>query len=182
MLLEMKPWQIAEQEFSCAHEQTQFVRFVKSNGAVCVREQCMQCGTSMREVPKIGHNVESLPEWDKSLSERWYLAKKNRRDNLFAQAQQENSQQWWSQYSQYLRSQHWFDLRKRVLERDHGLCQACLKNKAVQVHHISYSLYDQLGRSAGFELVSICYQCHKAIHPHMAEAQHDLALYNPYLG
>jgi 5-methylcytosine-specific restriction endonuclease McrA len=181
-------WETIQNEFACDHESVQIVRFTKSNGVVCVREQCWRCGTSIREVPKKGHDIDALPEWNETIRERWYQMQRARRVDLseqkqavFEQEKQQESAQWWTQYNRYLHSQHWHDIRQKVLERDSGLCQACLKNKATQVHHISYALYQQLGKSAAFELVAICYPCHCAIHPQLAECQRVLSFYNPYL-
>ena len=137
----------------------------------------------MGAVKKSGFNIDELPEFDSSLSESWWERKNARHSELIEQKRQNENEEWWRKYNQYLHSQAWYDIRKRVLERDGHLCQACLKNKATQAHHLSYSLYEQFGFSAAFELVAVCYKCHCKIHPHLAEAQHELseAMHNPYL-
>lgn len=194
MLAELSPWQIIAQtldsEFACDHECTHFTKFIKSNGVVCVRIQCKRCGANVKEVAKRDHDTNKLPMFDEQLRLSWWEKRQERHTELQQEQQreitrqaQEKNAEWWRKYNQYLRSQAWYDIRKRVLERDNNICQACLRNKASQVHHLSYELYEQLGRSAAFELVAICYQCHKAIHPHLAEAQHEVVekLHNPYL-
>jgi 5-methylcytosine-specific restriction endonuclease McrA len=110
-----------------------------------------------------------------------YDAYNERRQQAFQEERQQQSVEWWTKYNEYLLSTSWAAMRQRVLERDGGLCQSCLTRSATQVHHTSYDLYNQLGKSAAFELVAICHTCHAKIHPHMAEAQADIAHYNPFL-
>ena len=185
---EMSPWQVASAEFVCCHEHTQFTKFVKSNDVVCVRIQCTRCGENIKEVSKKGHDTDTLPRFDETLRRDWWQAQQDRSSELqqekLRQIEAERANQdamWWQKYNRYLRSQQWHDMRKHVLQRDNDICQACLRNKATQVHHLSYKLYEQTGQSFAFELVAICRTCHHAIHPHMAEAQDKLALHNPYL-
>lgn len=184
----LEVWKAVQEEFTCEHECSRLVRFTKSNGTTCIREQCSQCGANVRDIPKKGYDIDALPAWNHALREDWFQAQQKRRNELIEQQQAEDEQErenrnaeWWRQYNQYLRSQHWHDMRKKVIERDGEVCQACLRNKATQVHHLSYALYQQLGRSAAFELVAICYSCHCAIHPQLAESQRKLSFYNPYL-
>jgi 5-methylcytosine-specific restriction endonuclease McrA len=187
---EQSYWQILEQEFSCDHSTVQFAKFTQSNGVVIVREQCLRCGKSIKNVPKSKFDLSKLPVFNERIAAVWNTRKNLRREQLWqeqeqrrlAQKQEQNAE-WWAKYNKYLMSTHWADLRKRVLERDGGICQACLRNKATQAHHLSYDLYNELGFSAAFELVAICYQCHNKIHPHMARAQYQLSnsLYNAYL-
>jgi 5-methylcytosine-specific restriction endonuclease McrA len=63
-------------------------------------------------------------------------------------------------HNQYLKSARWKQKREDVLKRDNYLCQACLKAKATEVHHLSYSHWQD---EPLFELVSICHECHKII-------------------
>jgi len=206
---EVRYWEVVKQEFDCQHDDTNLVRYIKSNGVVCVRIQCKVCGTSIKEVPKKGLDAETLPMFDESLRHDWDERKSQRRNELFEKYREKNNQQheqykqeqderhqvylqevaernrqWWIDYNTYLRSERWHTIRQRVLERDNHICQACLKNKAAQVHHLSYVLYNEVGRSAAFELVAICFTCHKEIHPDRAMAQHDLTAnaYNPFIG
>lgn len=175
-------------EFHCEHTAAIPVKYTKSNGVICVRIQCQRCGESQGERKKADYCIDSLPAWNELLRDEW-RAERNARwqemreqDNANRQAEllQQNAE-WWAKYSIYLRSQQWHKMRAKVLERDANLCQACLTNEAAHVHHLSYDLYNQLGKSAAFELVAICRSCHEQIHPHMSEAQDRLTLYNPYL-
>lgn len=188
---------LLHERFDCDCSQIGVVRRKIADGRIMVYEQCRRCGRSPKSLKKADFDIESLPwfddrlaqEYDSNRQAAYESARINWLNDLEIVRQEQESQkreqsaEWWRKYNQYLRSQQWYDIRKRVLERDNNICQACLRNKASQVHHLSYELYDQLGRSAAFELVAICYQCHKAIHPHLAEAQHEVVetLHNPYL-
>jgi 5-methylcytosine-specific restriction endonuclease McrA len=70
-------------------------------------------------------------------------------------------QDWRVTYAEHLSSEYWRDIRRKVLRRDDGLCQACLERPATQVHHLTYG---RLGREAAFDLVSICDRCHADLH------------------
>lgn len=147
-----------EEAFACTHDEQQVVKYQQSHGAWRIRKQCKQCGAyCSSDLKMAGYDLDSVPTVDEGLE-------------LFME-----------NYSRYLKSRHWYQMRQLVLKRDNHLCQACLSRKADQVHHISYELFKQMNRSAAFELVAICYQCHSKIHPHLAEEQHNNILYNPYL-
>lgn len=179
------------QEFSCEHTHVIPVRFTKSNGVVCVRLQCQQCGDNRGERKKADYCVNQLSEWNEALRQSWRVQVDNRREELRSEyiaalleasrPSEENEKEWWQKYNAYLHSQQWHKMRQRVLDRDGNLCQACLANPATHVHHLSYELYNKLGKSAAFELVAICRPCHEQIHPHMSEAQDELTLHNPFL-
>lgn len=184
----MEWYERLNQEFACAHERSTPVRFIKSNGVVCVRVQCQQCGENLGEKRKADYCVDKLPMWDHELKQERIENYRRRQIELRDQAESqrqaaivEQSQEWWEKYNAYLRSTQWHKMRQLVLDRDGNLCQACLTNKATHVHHVSYDLYNRLGKSAAFELVAICRLCHEQIHPHMSDAQDKLTLYSPFL-
>ncbi len=65
-----------------------------------------------------------------------------------------------SNYGEYLKSDLWDRIRKRVFERDSGWCYGC-GCKANQVHHRDYSRSTLKGCIDS--LVSLCPKCHKKI-------------------
>lgn len=179
-----------DRQWSCNCSVFKITRRKRSDDVIVVVQQCQRCGRQIKTIPKKGQPILTLPWFNedaaesfrKARSEAWQKIHEEYKRNREA-AQNEQNEQWWKQYSLYLKSQAWHRIRQAVLERDGNICQACLRNKAAQVHHISYELYNKTGRSAAYELVSVCYNCHKAIHPGMAEAQHSMIVsgYNPYL-
>lgn len=72
-------------------------------------------------------------------------------------AAQERAAEYKQRYYDYLKSDAWFVLRAKVLDRDHHICQACLTNKATAVHHLTYQ---NVFNENAWELVSICKNCH----------------------
>lgn len=64
-------------------------------------------------------------------------------------------------YDDYLRSELWATIRKRVLERDAGECKGCGK-PASQVHHLSYGDVTLRGDRLD-KLVSLCGDCHRFV-------------------
>jgi len=66
----------------------------------------------------------------------------------------------YKKYRDYLRSDLWGRKRKKILERDDHICQACLTNKATEAHHLTYA---NLGDEPLFELISLCHRCHEKI-------------------
>jgi 5-methylcytosine-specific restriction endonuclease McrA len=64
-------------------------------------------------------------------------------------------------YGDYLRSDHWQDTRRRVLQRANGFCEGCLQRHATQVHHLTYA---HIGAEFLWELVAICDICHSRVH------------------
>lgn len=65
-------------------------------------------------------------------------------------------------YSDYLHSDKWKALRKKVFERCGGLCEGCRVLKPDQVHHLTY---DNFGDEFLWELVAVCSLCHQRLHP-----------------
>lgn len=196
-------------KFECSHEKFHVVKYQQSNSQWRIRNQCLSCGEyTSSDLKMRGVNLDDIPYFDECLrSERraerdaamkeaynryWEYRQKEResqalafrpRDVIEAESidDLDSDNDFWGKYTLYLGSQRWVSMRNSVLERDANLCQACLKNRAAQVHHLSYRLFKTLGKSAAFELVAICYQCHAQIHPRMAEAQHATILHSPFL-
>lgn len=72
--------------------------------------------------------------------------------------------------SEYLKSDHWLDLRRRFLAsnlvfRDESyrlVCQCCLRaDKPIHVHHKTYK---RLGHERLHDLAVLCGDCHEAAH------------------
>ena len=68
---------------------------------------------------------------------------------------------WWQGYGRYLETDEWRNKRRRVLDRDGGMCQACLIRTAEQVHHLTYK---RVFHEPLFDLISVCRVCHYALH------------------
>lgn len=71
-------------------------------------------------------------------------------------------------------SAEWKRIRKQVLELDHHECQVCrakgLYTHATIVHHVKHledhwELRNQIYDGEGRQLISVCAECHNALHP-----------------
>lgn len=78
-------------------------------------------------------------------------------------AQREQKKLEWQQWynAEYLASEKWQDIRRRVLARAGHTCEGCGINSATQVHHLTY---EHVGHEFLFELLALCRDCHKRIH------------------
>lgn len=67
-----------------------------------------------------------------------------------------------ARYRQYLRSDHWRQLRRRILARDGYTCTDCGSREKLQVHHLCYRpvLEDALDA----DLATLCGDCHARVH------------------
>ena len=65
------------------------------------------------------------------------------------------------QYSEYLKSPHWLEVRARILKRDNYRCVACPASQQLHVHHMTYQ---HLGMEKEYELITLCADCHKILH------------------
>lgn len=65
-------------------------------------------------------------------------------------------------YNEYLKSDDWRKLRRKVIERESDLCQGCRGAPIQEVHHLNY---DRLGNELLTDLVGVCRSCHLKFHP-----------------
>jgi hypothetical protein len=82
------------------------------------------------------------------------------RSREYARAQAARESEWWDQYRAYLQSPEWRARSRAVIERAHGICEACGKRAATQAHHTTYT---HVGDEPLFELRAVCNQCHEKL-------------------
>ena len=159
----------------CEHKSTRPTRATKSNGVVCVYLQCQRCGERVgNEQPKRNYDVARLPVFDEALRDRMRRQDSDARRAAWEQEQADRSAHWRRRYDDYLRSEHWRQLRRRVIARDSFQCQNCfcrVTDGSAHVHHLSYEGFNTVGHSFAFECVTLCRACHEDYHPHMQPAQ-----------
>jgi hypothetical protein len=123
----------------------------------CVDIQCVTCGTSGGQpFPKNEHpHWQTYPEFDRTRNDRWHA---ERREASRVQREAANAQ-WQADYSEWLAtSPEWARMRKLVMKRANGLCEACLERPAIEVHHQNYDL----GKlPPAYYLVAVCRACHE---------------------
>lgn len=64
-------------------------------------------------------------------------------------------------YNQYMKSEEWQTLRRKVFARAKGICEGCGEAAATAVHHLTY---ERMGEEMLFDLVAVCQGCHDKIH------------------
>lgn len=130
--------------------------------------QCQACGGG-RAIKKEGHNLNALPQHDPSIREshlqrcreQWAKEADERQSDYELQKLQQGAE-WFGKYNLYLNSEHWRQVRRRVLHRD-PVCQHCFENSSQQAHHLSYRTYNTFGFSFPQECVGVCVGCHDQI-------------------
>lgn len=139
--------------------------------------QCLTCFDNRGAIAKdslvrIGVDSMSLAEFDETASKRqrddllaaYYEQKEpleQKYKNIAWERHEREVGQQRYDYTVYINSPKWKAIRQLVLERDNHICQGCRKNKATQVHHLTY---DHFGDELLWELVSVCRRCHERCH------------------
>lgn len=64
-------------------------------------------------------------------------------------------------YREYLNSNEWKKLKRKVIARDNGICCGCGEKRTLDVHHLTY---DRVGNELMTDLISLCSVCHARVH------------------
>jgi len=66
------------------------------------------------------------------------------------------------EYTKFLKSEYWGEVRKNVLARDCNKCQFCGSKKRLEIHHYSYKNHlNELNNLD--DLVTLCHSCHSNV-------------------
>lgn len=125
--------------------------------------QCTRCGdyTRIAKDKVTSPNSPLIQPLDEALRQNWWTNKSDYSTKLREQSQNQERQAWFDWYNKYLSSPEWKAKRAEVLRRARGVCEGCLNQEAVQVHHLTYK---RVGNEMLFDLVAVCNDCHNAIH------------------
>lgn len=161
--------QVKDLNDCCIKPDKILVNYPRVDGKPTKRNFCRNCFTMSSMIKLLPGDVESLPvvtkiEVEKVQDERYkkcrafynYVSEKKRKH---FQDQHDEQKEYY--HNVYLKSKEWYNKRIKVLNRDKYVCQACLKNKATQVHHLTY---ERIYKEPLFDLVSVCDECHNSIH------------------
>ena len=67
----------------------------------------------------------------------------------------------WMSYTEYLKSNHWINLRNRFLKYSNNKCGICQSQQKLQVHHRTYK---NKGCEEYKDLIVLCKKCHELYH------------------
>lgn len=145
---------------NCVHQQTEYR--LRGNA---IYAQCLNCGCSVGSAVSRSkfkpEQIEAMPTFDIELMDRRWKEDSAERTLFLKEQAEKERQERREEYAQYLLTDEWRDKRQRVLERDRHVCQACLQNRATQVHHTTYA---HIFHEPLFELISVCVPCHENLH------------------
>lgn len=149
-----KGYKYAVVEIECLSHNMQFVKFTRQDGIQILRKQCFCCGELSMDLKKsLVENFDDVQEFNNDIR---FLKDEFYKQVIIGLDKIKNDEAW-HKYTEYLNSDKWKLKRKKVLERDNHLCQACLTNRAEQIHHLTYNnIYDE----PLYELISVCKICH----------------------
>jgi transcription elongation factor Elf1 len=146
----------------CNHPKKHIRYREASNGARLFKLQCSKCGEVFGSwIPhdKVLQKDRCEPIND-ALQHTYRQNKKELTDAINDLIRQAEDGSWNETYQAHIRSAEWREKANLVLKRCNWTCEGCGKNRATQVHHLSYK---NLGNEFLFELVGLCAGCHDSI-------------------
>jgi len=138
----------------------------KYNGGipVAIHIQCYNCGGSLTMKKPLNFKQNSKDVSDEFSQERYDIWKKEKEieaNYIYKIAKHLRFlKSTYYEYIRYLQSEQWKSLRLLVLDRDGWICQYCKKERATEVHHLTYR---NLGKENLNDLISYCTACHLLI-------------------
>lgn len=136
---------------------------------VAARCICARCGA---ESEMTFNSRSSLQTYRPELRDKGYITR-NWCDACLAKSEQQRREQQEAYdreilrlrtmpYRDYLQTEHWLDLRRRMLKRADYRCQVCNRNnQGLQVHHRTY---ERRGHEEYGDLIVLCATCHQTFH------------------
>jgi hypothetical protein len=155
---------INNENVCCENPDFFHVRKLLNNGKIVLNKQCRNCGyilykpIAYKDDKSI--DINKFPFADEKLNiDRRKIIQQEvtnaiKKNAIIRESLHKND------FEDYYKSEKWMYKREKVLKRDNYLCQSCLDEKAIQVHHLTY---DHFGDEPLFDLVSVCLNCHKKI-------------------
>ena len=165
-IAEMKEY---EARFNCLHENLELKRRKVKGDAIQYVKQCLTCGNAMPQPIKTetalkinGGNEPFLFDEQKQVD--WKAQKVNAYKEIRVRYEESKNvaiaehSEW---YRDYLKSPEWKLKRKKVLKRANNICEGCLEQPAIEVHHVSYA---NIGDELLYQLAALCEDCHRKAH------------------
>lgn len=143
------------------HELCEIRHRIIKDGRTSYVWQCVRCGHTSSPIKARDALAKAagdpIPEYNYLLSEQRRAAKHLEYKEAYLRLKPEIRQE----YEEYLRSDSWREIRKRVIAKTNGLCEICKEMPVEEVHHITYK---RIGSEVLEDLLGVCSICHKIIH------------------
>lgn len=149
----------------CNNHNLEFVLYIIKNGHKRLIKQCLCCGEKepgnnyklncVKDINSI--NLFSLDLWN-NYKDNQFLIK-----NLYYESKRlefEAKNERFEYYKDYMNSEKWKIIRKKVIDKYNGMCFYC-KEPGNDVHH---KYYDNFGNEPLSDLVLLCRKCHEEEH------------------
>ena len=137
-------------------------------GKAVLKLRCHDCGETVDYFPTSRSDAKMHQDWGTCVCEACQTERETgqqRRAELF------NQQVAFLRampYSEYLKTDHWQNLRTRMLKRAGFKCQVCNQQGQLHVHHRTYK---NRGNEDLKDLIVLCATCHQEFHDKMELAQ-----------
>ena len=164
---ELNAWSDRE----CKHNRMDLRRGFNKGGAPVVRQQCLDCGCLVGRLVKQTPETKNLKDIEDSTHPEYLAKRKDEKDAIARRyvalqkcrwrGSSEGRSYFQRSHAEYLSSPEWAERRQLVLDRSDGLCEGCRKERAAEVHHLTYRNW---GNEFLFELAALCSACHDRVH------------------
>ena len=147
----------------CQHDEDRTAALVMRNGAVWL--QCDACGHSLGSAMKRDEHPshQQYPHWRVGLKEEYEAQHQAHYASLRVPVEARATYQERSaEYEIWCRTApEWQAIKRRILWRSRGHCEACLQGNAEVVHHLTY----EFGKlPPAWHLRAVCHECHERLH------------------
>lgn len=162
IIIKQEVYKAIECRFSCAHSTRELRLRQIDDGRLAHYRQCTTCGAAGRAISKKESRAEiglvkKAPEFDHDLERQWYA----RKHVAYLLTYKEIEPILRQEYTRYLVSPEWQQIRLRLLARAKGICECCGIAPPNEVHHTTYV---RLGSELDDDLLAVCSFCHWLIH------------------
>ncbi len=152
-------WAEHHKKFDCEHEHKAVRVRTISNGSTQYVPQCLRCGKAVGNPLKKDSctGIVTKP-FDVALYECFEDDRQIAAEQV---SQAFDRDAFIKPYDDYLSSDAWANMRRKVMNRAKDMCEGCGSNPATEVHHLTYA---HVGHEFMFELLALCNSCHERIH------------------
>lgn len=146
-------------------ETHQFLKFIKKTFDNIVCYDCQQ-KIIIKSKTQYKEYIQDLRKNNKIRCKKCYEREINNRPNLWKEQEEKRKQNIEYlkklQYSDYLKSDHWKNIRHKKLKNVEFKCQICNAEKTeLHVHH---NTYERKGQEYLSDLLVLCKECHNQFH------------------